>query len=325
MDDFIQILKLLALINKWVEQLWWWIHRGRKLEALIKQLGSNSSQWERERAKAKLIKLITKNSPDEASYIDALIEAACSREDGNLRENAADVLKKIGPSAIRPMIVYRASSNRENLDTNAIDGILSQGKENVDELLKLLKDPDWKVQRDTADFLGQIGDTRAIEPLAKLASDSSAIEVRIQCISSLGKFKGPDVATRLLPFLKDSNPSKLREAAAEALGEVGEPEATDELLDQFKREKDPALLRATAAALGALQARDALPVLEEALFRDETDRQVKMACIEAISKINGSDGKEILNKGNEFFHQKKDNELQHECLKGWLELDSKGA
>jgi len=259
--------------------------------------------------------------------IQSLITAACNREDSVLSTNAADVLARIGPQAINSIAVYRAISSQSNLNTNELDRVLENvgSNEEIQVLIELLKNSDWRIQRDAADFLGRIGAREGITPLTDLALDNAArAEVRAQCISSLGKFGDPKLADYLLPLLDSTFPPAVRGAAAESLGAVQARAAIDPLLKIFRTDNDPDVLKETALTLGELKARKALPELKSALFGKDADRQVQIACIEGIEKIDSSDGKKILDEGWEFFFAV-DRELHRLCLNAWHRLNQRGV
>jgi HEAT repeat protein len=83
--------------------------------------------------------------------------------------------------------------------------------------------------------LGEIGDTRAVEPLAdKLASEST--EVRVSAASALGQIGDTKAVDPLIRALGDTD-STVRGNAAYALGEIGDTRAVQPLINALLSEK----------------------------------------------------------------------------------------
>jgi HEAT repeat protein len=130
----------------------------------------------------------------------------------------------------------------------------------IEPLINLLKNDDWRVRESAAKALGRLGDKRALEPLITCLKDEDArvyksaaaalanlgheraVEPLIGCLKSrterystaeaLTKF-GKPVVEPLITFLKDRD-NGVREYAATVLGDVGDTRAIEPLISCLK-------------------------------------------------------------------------------------------
>lgn len=115
-----------------------------------------------------------------------------------------------------------------------------KAKRNVEGLIKALsyeKDPD--VREDAASALGEIGNSKAVEPLIKALEDSGNV-VRRYAAEALGKIGDKRAVEPLIKALKDSHYKvcnnaadsdyRMRDSAAEALGKIGDKRAFELLI-----------------------------------------------------------------------------------------------
>jgi len=86
----------------------------------------------------------------------------------------------------------------------------------------------WRVRRDAAAALGEIGDADAVEPLMAALEDDSA-SVRIAVIAALGRIGDPAAVEPLMAAIR-SQAVDIRKAAADSLGQIGDPRALDPLI-----------------------------------------------------------------------------------------------
>ena len=102
-----------------------------------------------------------------------------------------------------------------------IDKLKTKG--NVEGLIAALnykKDP--TIRRDAAKALGEMGDSRAVEPLIEIARSSDGKELRMLAIDSLGKLGDPRAVEPLLALLSSSS-SVVYPNAEKALKNIGSP------------------------------------------------------------------------------------------------------
>ena len=117
-------------------------------------------------------------------------------------------------------------------------------------LIKALEyQKNWRVRRDAAVALGQIGDASAVAPLMS-ALKSPAVDVRKSAAEALGQIGDRGAAEPLIAALKDASWS-VRRAAADALGQIRDPSAIEGLRAALE-DHDSNVRRAATDALGAL-------------------------------------------------------------------------
>ena len=76
--------------------------------------------------------------------------------------------------------------------------------EEIDQLVKDLKNESWQIRWDAAAALGEIKDSRAIDPLSKALQDENSY-VRMTAARSLGMIEDPRVIAPLIQALKDDS------------------------------------------------------------------------------------------------------------------------
>jgi HEAT repeat protein len=119
----------------------------------------------------------------------------------------------------------------------------------VEPLIAGLQDDNPSVRRAAAEALGQIGDVSALGPLIA-ALKSPAVDVRKTAAEALGQIGDAGSLGPLLAALKDASWS-VRRAAAESLGQIGDADAVEPLKVAFE-DQDSNVRRAAGAALAAL-------------------------------------------------------------------------
>jgi len=149
-----------------------------------------------------------------------------------------------------------------------------QIKDEIDIQIDLLNDPDWVVRREAVITLGEMGDERCIEPLAKALRDGDW-QVREVAVEAMGQVGSPAVEM-LLKLLRDW---EVRKCAILALGKIRDERVLDPLMlqlrnDEFKDDAINALVE-----LGA----PAMPRLIAAL-RDK-DENVRKSAVLALGRI----------------------------------------
>ncbi len=161
-------------------------------------------------------------------------------------------------------------------DTPALDE--EQVKDEIDIQIELLNDPDWVVRREAIITLGEMGDERCVEPLARALRDGDW-QVREVAIEGLGQVGSPAVET-ILKLLRDW---EVRKYAIAALGKIRDERVLDPLIlqlrnDEFKDDAIDALV-----ALGEPSVEKLISVL-----RDK-DENVRKRAVRALGKIKGND------------------------------------
>ena len=149
------------------------------------------------------------------------------------------------------------------------------------ELIKALDYPKhWRVRRDAAEALGEIGDPDAVEPLIGVLRDDNP-SVRMSAAEALGQIGDVRAVEHLLAALK-SPAVEVRKSAAEALGQIGDVRAVEPLIAAMK-EASWSVRRAAAEALGRIGDPDATDALTAAL--EDHDSNVRRAATESLEAI----------------------------------------
>lgn len=179
---------------------------------------------------------------DDGRYLEASVAAAVLQQHGERGRDALfaaldsshppaqtaalQALREMGatddPRALDPLL--------RGVDSPAThDELLRFGSDAVPGLIRIVEDGDDSRRVQAAvGLLEQIGDERAIEPLAK-ALDGSGLFVRHAIVDALSAF-GPKAIDAVAPLLESAS---LRDEAARVLGETGDPRAVAILIEHL--------------------------------------------------------------------------------------------
>jgi len=149
---------------------------------------------------------------------------------------AANGLCRMGETALEQLIPLILSSNRSVRED--ISDLLSKfkpewykseaAKRALPELIEALNNKDWYVCNEAAMALGNIPDTRSVEPLINALK---AGKVRTASAEALGKLGDLRAVDPLIDVVSDVNlSSSERDNAAEALGRLGDKRAVEPLI-----------------------------------------------------------------------------------------------
>ncbi|OQW34907.1 MAG: hypothetical protein A4E19_17010 [Nitrospira sp. SG-bin1] len=183
-------------------------------------------------------------------------------------------------------------------------------KDEIDIQIDLLNDPDWVVRREAVITLGEMGDERCVEPLARALRDGDW-QVREVAIEAMGQVGSPAVET-LLKLLRDW---EVRKYAIAALGKIRDERVLDPLMlqlrnDEFKddavdalvalgepsverligalRDKDENVRKCAVLALGRIKSDEAIdPLIQMLGDKDWFTRLTAAAALESIGDERG--------------------------------------
>lgn len=173
-----------------------------------------------------------------ASFAERLLDAA-KDPDSNIRDGARDALKKIG-APLKEQMAKRLSEG--GLRGPIGDILTSIGPETIPLIVPYLTDE-------------------------KIKDDAGA---KITLIETLGKFKVPEAATPLLPFIDDKDPN-VRRAVITSLANIGDPVGAPVLIQALQSNETDASARAAAAgALGGIGTPEANAAMYKALSDYDT-------------------------------------------------------
>jgi HEAT repeat protein len=205
-------------------------------------------------------------------------------------------------------------------DTVALEE--EQVKDEIDIQIDLLNDPDWVVRREAIITLGEMGDERCVEPLARALRDGDW-QVREVAIEGLGQVGSPAVET-LLKLLRDW---EVRKYAIAALGKIRDERVLDPLMlqlrnDEFKddaidalvalgepsvekligalRDKDENIRKCAVLALGRIKSSEAIdPLIAMLGDKDWFTRLTAAAALESIGDERGREAIKSLLKDSD--------------------------
>ena len=148
----------------------------------------------------------------------------------------------------------------------------------VDTLIDLLKSRQQLDREKAADYLGEIGDTRAVPALIEALGDPSISWIAAE---SLGKLGDPRAVQPLIAAL-GSDERWLRRNAATALGLIGDPAAAGPLASLLADTRRDVRV-AAASALGTIGAPESIGALE--ILSKDPDEKLRQAALRAIGEI----------------------------------------
>ncbi|MDP8214662.1 MAG: HEAT repeat domain-containing protein [Candidatus Euphemobacter frigidus] len=193
---------------------------------------------------------------------DALLLETLNDPDPSVRQAGALALGRWGDEQVIPMLI-RIVDNRR-LSTDAIS-ILARMKvdEAVPAIAKHLSDDHLGHRRNTAHYLGMMGDPQALDYLLPCLKDESYL-MRKTTVYALWQLHDPRAIPPLIEALND-DAAIVKKLAAYSLGKLGDPEAIEPLEKLLKDTTDSNHLYA-ALALVEL----GVPV-DTRIFLDELD------------------------------------------------------
>ncbi len=138
-------------------------------------------------------------------------------------------------------------------------------------LISLLRDPNPTIRVLTAEVLGHLSDTQAIDPLLDTLFDSD-VAVRVAVIDALGELKDHAAVSALLEAIYDES-VYVRFAAANALGQIGDSRAVIDLIHMLDNDDIPIAMMA-AQSLYKIGTPEALAAIQHLRHGDDYDFSV---------------------------------------------------
>ena len=190
-----------------------------------------------------------------------------------------DALSRIGKTAVEPLIRAfedkKQSSYYHQVTVVALGNICDTRA--VEPLIEALSDDIEGVRASAAVALGKIGDARAVEPLIGVLSDD--VEgVRRSATETLGEIGNERAVGPLIKALGDAN-DYVRASAAVALGKIGDARAVEPLINALEDDEHSYVRSSAAEALGKIGDARAVGPLIKAL--DDCGQEAA----EALGKI----------------------------------------
>lgn len=170
------------------------------------------------------------------------------REDRNVdvRVRAARALGKLGGVDVVEPLVEALSDENPQVCITATDALIEIGEVATDALISILHNEKVNVRCDATRALGELGNTKAVEPIITMLKDEW-VNVRIYAVTSLGKLEDTAAVPALVDVLRDSKENELvRAGAAAALGVLRDQRALMPLRELIMHAEDLGELEDTA-------------------------------------------------------------------------------
>jgi HEAT repeat protein len=216
---------------------------------------------------------------------------------------------------VDPMDLRQPSVGEDAVGAEEAAGLEEERvKDEIDIQIDLLGDPDWVVRREAVVTLGEMGDERCVEPLAKALRDgdwqvreaaveaiaqvgSPAVELLIKllrdwdirkyAILALGKIRDERV---LDPLMLQLRSDEFKDDAIQALVELGEP-AVERLIGAL-RDKDENVRKSAVLALGRIKSAAAIDPLID--MTKDADWFIRLTAAAALESIGDERGREAI-------------------------------
>ena len=175
------------------------------------------------------------------------------------------------------------------MDSSDPDIEYLEEEQDVDGLIRALKDRDYLIRKEAARSLKKVGDERAVDALIDSLlykswhSDYIILNsVRENSAEALGRIGDVRAVPYLIESMEEDPDDEVRLKSAWALGEIGDPEAVDGLITALEdREWD--VRKTAASALGMIGDHRAVPYLIKAL--EDSDWQVRKYAAVSLGKM----------------------------------------
>lgn len=157
-----------------------------------------------------------------------------------------------------------------NINTNKK---VKQVEKTFEELIyDLQNSPSEKVRYNAARMLGELGDSRAVEPLINVLKDDKNGSVRLYAARALGELGDITATEPLIESLKEDRNVDVRVRAARALGRLGGEEVVAPLVEALSDTNSQVCLTATDALIEIGE------IAVDALVRSLSHDKVNVRC-----------------------------------------------
>ncbi|MFH1287384.1 MAG: HEAT repeat domain-containing protein [bacterium] len=203
-----------------------------------------------------------KDSRATASLIETFQDS-----NGNVREEVATALCKIGKPAIMPLIEVLRDDN-SNVREGSAKTLVNMGNAAVDLLILELNNSFSSFHNEVMSVLVTIGGS-AVEPLIDMLKNESESDVKLKVVEILGKIGDNRAVEPLIGFLTYQDDIFLRWGAAVALGNIKDVRAVSPLIESLRNEEGGVRL-AVLESLGKIKDKRAVEPLVDLLKKDES-------------------------------------------------------
>jgi HEAT repeat protein len=228
-----------------------------------------------------------------SGQIDPLIDLL-DQEEKNARRVAAQSLGAMNDERALKALIPALEDRDEVVRTTAAESLKSAGSLAVAPLIDSLQRGDIHTWVPAVEILGELGDSRAAEPLI-LALNHKSRALRAEAAKALGKIKDPRAVPPLIGILRDDDHG-VRTIAAHSLEAIGEP-AIEPLIETL-RDDDIHVRVSAVIILGNLRDPRAVEPLMEALYTEAREHKswaLRTELARSLGKIKDPRGADALN------------------------------
>jgi len=196
----------------------------RTIDALVTALKDKKSSVQQS-ANAAIKKTLQQLKDNRA--IEPLI-TLINYDDPVIRRFAVEALGGITDPRVSDHLILALKDNNADIRESAAESLKKTGAPAVEPLIKTLRENDTNISIIAIRILGDIKDSRSVEPLIDVLEFKSRkpaqeeAQLRYEAAKALGKIKAASAIQPLINTLRD-NDSNVRDSAAEALREIGSP------------------------------------------------------------------------------------------------------
>ena len=234
------------------------------------------------------------------SVIGVLIDATADMQE-EVRIEVIQALGEIGDErAVKPL-VYALGDESLVVREKSASALGKLGRPEAEEALisSLNSNTNLSLVCAIIEAMGQIGDTRAVEPLIAFLNHKEA-KIREYTAVSLGKLRDSRAVASLIAALNDEQ-ERVRWYAADSLGKIGNPVCVDSLI-KLLSDTNARVRESAVTALGQIGNQQAIESLVKAL--QDVDKRVAEQASESLVNIKNLNFESMNTVANTFYTNK---------------------
>lgn len=230
----------------------------------------------------------------------------------------------LGKNAVVPLIDLMGRLTQMRARRTLCEALVHLCKDNVDPLLKQLKDPRWFVVRNTLYILGKIGDVKSHERLQPLVTHKEP-RVRKELIHLLDVMKETRAKDLLMMLMNDPD-TDIHLQAIRCLANAHYEPALEPLLQMVSRKdfstRDPMEKREWFEVLGRIGGDNLVPLFQKLLrqgihawFKKATKEEMALCAVTGLRRIATEEARVVLEEGQRSSHKR----IQETCVRALKE------